>query len=68
MQTELRGMLNRSTMISNPAGVQLAMADGGTVVLRGAVRNQDEARTVEGMIRLTPGVRAIKNELTYPRP
>jgi hypothetical protein len=68
VQTELRGMIDRSTMIANPAGVQLAYADGGTVVLRGTVRDRDEARTVEGMVRLTPGVRSIRNELTYPRP
>jgi hypothetical protein len=68
VQAELRGMIDRSTAIANPAGVQLAMADGGTVVLRGTVRDRDEARTLEGMVRLTPGVRSIRNELTYPRP
>jgi hypothetical protein len=67
VQVELRGMIDRSTAIANPAGVQV-VADGGMVVLRGAVRDQDEARTVEGMVRLTPGVRSIRNELTYPRP
>jgi hypothetical protein len=68
VQLEVRGMLDRSTAIANPAAVQLAMADGGTIVLRGAVRDRDEAHTVEGMVRLTPGVRSIRNELTYPRP
>jgi hypothetical protein len=68
LQTEVRGMVDRSNLLANPASVQVAMADAGTVVLRGTVRDQDEARTLEGMIRLTPGVRAIRNELTYPRP
>ena len=28
----------------------------------------DEARLVEGMIRLTPGVRDVRNELKFPAP
>ena len=68
VQADLRGMLDRSTAIANPAGVQVAMGTDGAVVLRGAVRDEDEARTVEGMVRLTPGVRAVKNELTFPKP
>jgi hypothetical protein len=66
---DLRGMLDRTTMIANPAGVQVLLdATPGVVVLRGAVRDEDEARTAEGMVRLTPGVRLVRNELTFPRP
>lgn len=68
VQTELRSMIDRSPSVANPAAVQVAMADGGTVVLRGAVRDVDEAQTIEGMIRLTPGVRSVRNEMTYPKP
>jgi hypothetical protein len=66
LQADLSGMLARSAgAISNPAGVQV-LTDGGTVVLRGPVASPDEARLVEGMVRLTPGVRAVRNELTFP--
>ena len=41
--------------------------DGSAVVLRGAVRDGDEARLVEGLVRLTPGVGRVANELSYPR-
>jgi hypothetical protein len=70
VQADLRGVIDRTptSMLANPAGVQLQVADGNTVVLRGAVRDEDEARLVEGLARLTPGVRGIRNELSYPRP
>jgi hypothetical protein len=67
LQSELSGMISRTTMIANPAGVQVT-TDGTNVVIRGTVRDLDEARTVEGMIRMTPGVRKITNELAYPKP
>lgn len=70
VQADLRSVLDQTptSMLANPAGVQVQVADGNTVVLRGAVRDEDEARLVEGMVRLTPGVRGIKNELTFPKP
>ena len=45
-----------------PDQVQVVI-DGPWVVLRGSVANDREARVVEGMVRLTPGVRGIRNEL-----
>jgi osmotically-inducible protein OsmY len=63
VMTDLRGMLDRSSQISKPDTVHLDV-DGGTVVLSGTVANEREARLVEGMVRLTPGVHSIRNELT----
>ena len=60
--TDLRGTLDRSTMLANPRGVGLTM-DGNVVVLSGSVASDDEVRLVEGMVRLTPGVRDVRNEL-----
>jgi osmotically-inducible protein OsmY len=40
--------------------------DGSTVVLRGSVRDDHERRLAEALVRLTPGVRAVRNELTAP--
>lgn len=64
-QTNVRDVVVRSSMLSNPAGVQVA-TEGRVVVLTGAVKDEDEARLVEGMVRLTPGVQDVRNELTYP--
>ena len=60
--TDLRATIDRSTMLANPRGVGLAM-DGNVVVLSGSVASDDEVRLVEGMVRLTPGVRDVRNEL-----
>jgi osmotically-inducible protein OsmY len=38
--------------------------DGRTVTLRGEVSSDDERRHVESLVRITPGVREIHNELT----
>jgi hypothetical protein len=63
---DLRGTIDRAPSLANPAGVQVQV-DGNAVVLRGTVRDGEEARLVEGLVRLTPGVGRIANELTYPR-
>ncbi|MGL4420979.1 MAG: BON domain-containing protein [Gemmataceae bacterium] len=67
MTASLRTVIDRSTMLSNPRGIAIDMVNN-TVVLRGMVKDEDEAKTAEGMIRLTPGVRDVRNELKYPTP
>ncbi|MBN9521721.1 BON domain-containing protein [bacterium] len=67
LQADLRGVIDRAGLAGNPVGVQVVV-DGNAVVLRGAVRDGDEARLVEGLVRLTPGVGRITNELTYAQP
>lgn len=64
--TEIRTGIDRSTMIANPRAVQVVM-DGPNVILRGSVKDNDEYRLVESVVRITPGVREIKNELVYPK-
>jgi hypothetical protein len=64
VQSELRSVLDRSSMLTNGRGVEVTMS-GNTVVLRGQVKNEEEAQTAEGIIRLTPGVKDVKNELKY---
>lgn len=61
LQADLQTMLNTSF---NTGGVQATLGDGGVVVLRGRVADDDEARSVAGMVLLTPGVKEVKNELT----
>jgi hypothetical protein len=65
MQADLQTMISRSPAVSNARGVQV-LTDGRAVVLRGSARDEDEARLIEGMVRLTPGVRDVRNELNYP--
>jgi osmotically-inducible protein OsmY len=62
LQTELQGVISRSSMLSAPAGIKIEVA-GSTVVIRGQAADDDEIRLVEGMIRLTPGVHEVRNEL-----
>jgi hypothetical protein len=66
LQNNLRDILSRAPTLTNAAGVQVQV-DGNAVLLRGNVRDADEARLVEGLVRLTPGVGRITNELAYPR-
>lgn len=65
IQTDLRSALDNSTLIASGRGVQVITDDLNNVTLRGRVRDEDEARLIEGVVRLTPGVRAIQNELTF---
>ena len=65
MQVKLRDILNSSVRVTGSENVQI-ITDGTAVVLRGEVASRDQAQLVEGMIRLTPGVRVVQNELIYP--
>jgi hypothetical protein len=58
---DLQGVLDRAPLKSRPnISVQVA---GNTVTLRGDVTSAREKRLAENMIRLTPGVRDVNNEL-----
>jgi hypothetical protein len=65
MQAELSGIINRSSSIKNPAAIQVVIEDQ-TIVLRGKVADDDERRLTENMIRMTPRVREVRNELQVP--
>jgi hypothetical protein len=42
--------------------------EGGLVILKGQVASERERRLAEGVVRLTPGVREVRNELVAPAP
>jgi hypothetical protein len=63
VRTDLMAILARSSRIPSRNNVRITMS-GRTVILRGRVATARERRRVEGVIRLTPGVRAVRNELT----
>lgn len=46
--------------------VTVAVADKGEVVLRGEVGSEAESKLAEISLRIEPGVRTIRNELTFP--
>lgn len=65
LQADLRGIVDAGGLAS-PAGVQIVADANNNVTLRGTVKDDDEKRLAEGLVRLTPGVGTITNELTYP--
>lgn len=66
LQTDLRSAIDGTSMIANSKTIEIITDVKNNVVLRGTVADADEARLVEGMVRLTPGVGYIQNNLTYP--
>ncbi|HET6422094.1 MAG TPA: BON domain-containing protein [Planctomycetaceae bacterium] len=48
--------------------VKLTAEPDGTVVLTGAAASHADARLAESMVRLEPGVRNVRNEMTFPAP
>lgn len=63
---ELRQILDRSSALASVrSNIQVGSA-GGVIVLRGRVSDEHERRIAEGLMRLTPGVREVRNELIVP--
>lgn len=59
---ELQGVLVRSSSLRSAQGIQVG-TQGPVVVLRGKVTSERERDLAEALLRLTPGVREISNEL-----
>jgi hypothetical protein len=63
--TDVQRVIERTTMvgmIGPRAGINVTM-EGDTVVLRGNVATPKDARIAEGVVRMEPGVRNVRNEL-----
>jgi hypothetical protein len=65
LQADLRNALDNSSLLPNGRDVLVITDAQNNVTLRGRVRDENEARLIEGVVRLTPGVRVIQNELTF---
>jgi hypothetical protein len=65
VQADAQQSIARSTRLSSRDGIQVRM-DGDVVVLQGAVADEHDRRLAEGLVRLTPGVRQVRNELQVP--
>ncbi len=67
VRTDLQVMLARSGQLDARDAVRISM-DGPAVVLQGEVVDGEERRLVENMVRLTPGVGDVRNELAARNP
>ncbi len=54
-----------SKQLKSNDSIQVAM-DGDTLVLRGTAANANERRLAEALVRLTPGIYDVRNELEVP--
>jgi hypothetical protein len=61
--SEVRAIIDNTSAIANPKAVQIITDANNNVTIRGTVKDDDEARLIEGLVRITPGVGAITNEL-----
>lgn len=61
-QADARDAIARSSMLKNKASIQVGM-NGAIVMLTGAVGSETERATAEGMVRMTPGVTGVQNNL-----
>ncbi len=66
VRTDLDRVLSSTSRLPSRDTIRFEM-DGYTVVLRGQVRNDRERRLAEALVRLTPGVRQVRNELVVPK-
>jgi hypothetical protein len=62
---DLLEVLTPVERLSSRNNIQVGM-EGNTVVLRGPVKNDYERRLAEALIRLSPGVSDVRNELEAP--
>jgi hypothetical protein len=66
LRRDLQQVLARSTSLPSRDNMQV-LTDGNVVVLRGTVSSEGERRLAEALMRLTPGVRQVSNELQVSR-
>jgi hypothetical protein len=71
LQAQVTDLLSRSTSLQTSTPINVSVKDG-TVTLEGSVASAKDRRLIEGMTRLTPGVRNVVNNLevteTLPAP
>ena len=59
---EVGSIVSRSSRLPSASAVLVSM-DQGFLVLRGKVGSEKERRVLEAMVRMTPGIREIRNEV-----
>jgi hypothetical protein len=67
LRAEVAGVLGRSSVLSSKQNIRVGV-EGQTVVLQGTVSDEGERRLAESLIRFSPGVYAVRNELRVGEP
>jgi osmotically-inducible protein OsmY len=65
LQGEVQSVLARSSTLSSKDNMRV-IVQGDTVVLQGVANDDHERRLAEMLVRLTPGVHAVLNQLRVP--
>jgi hypothetical protein len=69
MQADFEDLVSRTDRISPETREAVKFGlNGGTVVLRGNAASQADAHALESLIRFAPGVREVRNEMTWRSP
>ena len=63
LQTQVTKLAIRKPALAN---VLISLDQKGEVVLRGAVKSEAESKLLQSMVGMEPGVKSIRNELTFP--
>jgi hypothetical protein len=66
-RADLQQVVARSSSLSPKNSIQV-LGDGDVVVLRGTVASEYDRRFAEALVRLSPGTRNLRNELTISGP
>jgi hypothetical protein len=66
IRTDLQSVIARSSRLPSRDNIRVSM-DGSTVVLSGRVATDRERRLADAIVRLTPGVQSVRNELQAPQ-
>lgn len=62
---DLQDVVDRSSRLPSAGSIRVSTA-GEAVVLNGTVQSEKERRIAEIMLRMTPGVREVRNQLQVP--
>jgi hypothetical protein len=63
IQSEAASILARSSALEASRGIQVVM-EGNVLVLRGKVADAHDRKLAESLVRMTPGVHDVRNDLT----
>jgi hypothetical protein len=66
VRDELQRIIDRSSTLSPRDSIRV-LGDGVEVILRGTVTSQNDRQMAEALIRLSPGVQSVRNELAIGR-
>jgi hypothetical protein len=67
IQSEVANVLARSSALEASRGIQVEMR-GNAIVLKGRAADAHDRKLAESLVRMTPGVHDVINEITLPAP